>query len=61
MLLMVVTDNLSVIDTATNTVDPTPITVGSAPYGITYDLVSERMYVANSLDETVSVINLCYT
>jgi YVTN family beta-propeller protein len=52
-------DTVSVINTTTNTVDPTQITVGSAPYGIAYDLVSDRMYVANSLDETVSVINLC--
>ena len=59
MLLMVVTVTVSVINTTTNTVDPTPITVGSAPYGIAYNLVSDRMYVANSLDETVSVINLC--
>ena len=56
---MVVTGPVSVINTTTNTVDPTPITVGSAPYGIAYNLVSDSMYVANSLDETVSVINLC--
>ena len=56
---------VSVIDTATNTVidtDPTipgitPIPVGSAPFGIAYDSINERMYVTNNDDSTVSVID----
>ena len=41
---------VSVINTTTNTVDPTPITVGSAPYGIAYDYLNQRMYVTNGGD-----------
>lgn len=50
---------VSVIDTNTNTVDPTPITVGTGPLGIAYDSDNNRMYVANTVDNTVSIVNLC--
>ena len=49
---------VSVIDTTTNQVIDT-ITVGNNPRGIAYDIVHDRMYVANQNDSTVSVINLC--
>ena len=52
MLLMVVTVPVSVINTTTNPVDPTPITVGSAPYGIAYDYLNQRMYVTNGGDRS---------
>ncbi len=32
------------------------ITVGNGPFGIAYDSVNDRMYVANSVDDNVSVI-----
>ena len=54
--------SVTVIDTTTNTVIDT-ITVGDSPIGIAYDIENERMYVANTGDNTggstVSVINLC--
>jgi len=49
---------VSVIDTTTDTVIDT-IPVGDQPIGIAYDPVNHRMYVTNSGDDTVSVINLC--
>jgi YVTN family beta-propeller protein len=51
-------DNVSVIDTNTNTVIDT-ITVGDGPFGIAFDPVNERMYTANLDGDNVSVINLC--
>jgi YVTN family beta-propeller protein len=51
-------DDVSVIDTTTNTVIDT-IEVDFTPVDIAYDPVNHRMYVANSDDNTVSVINLC--
>jgi YVTN family beta-propeller protein len=47
----------SVINTATNTVVGSPISVGAGPRGIAYDPVNGRMYVANSASNTVSVIS----
>jgi YVTN family beta-propeller protein len=49
-------NNVSVIDTATNTVVAT-ITVGSGPYGVAVNPAGTRVYVANRLDSTVSVID----
>ncbi len=40
-------DNVSVIDTTTNTVVDNPIQVGGKPTGIAYDPVNKRMYVTN--------------
>jgi YVTN family beta-propeller protein len=51
-------DNVSVIDTTTNTVVGTPIPVGELPGGIAYDPVNKRMYVTNIDDNTVSLINV---
>ena len=52
-------DNIvSVIDTTSNTVTDT-ISAGVQPTGIDYGSVNKRMYVANSGDNTISVINLC--
>ena len=48
---------VSVIDTNTNMVVGTPISVGSSPTLLTYDPVNERMYVTNFFDNTVSVID----
>lgn len=50
--------SVSVINTATNTVDGAPITVGSNPVGVSLskDKEGSLLYVANSYD-TVSVIN----
>ena len=41
---------VSVIDTSTNTVDPTTITVGSIPLFIAHDPDNHRMYVTNAGD-----------
>jgi YVTN family beta-propeller protein len=58
--------SVSVIDTTTNAIIDTdgnagngitPITVGSQPLGIAYDGGKDRMYVANNIDGTVSVID----
>lgn len=56
---------VSVINTSDNTVidtDPiaagiTPITVGSQPIVIAYDLINHDMYVTNQGDDSVSVID----
>ena len=50
-------NTVSVIDTTTNTVVGSPITVGNSPFGIAYDPVNQRMYVTNRGDDTVSVID----
>lgn len=49
---------VSAIDPSSNRVVGNPITVGQQPRGIAYDPDNKYMYVANSLDGTVSVI--CY-
>ena len=49
--------SVSVIDTNTNT-EINTITVGNQPLGLAYDTINHRMYVANSGEDTVSVINL---
>jgi YVTN family beta-propeller protein len=46
---------VSVIDTATNTVVGSPITVGANPFGVAVTPDGSKVYVANS-DSTVSVI-----
>ncbi|RYY86660.1 MAG: hypothetical protein EOO15_13905, partial [Chitinophagaceae bacterium] len=49
-------DNVSVINTATNTVVAT-IAVGNSPRGATLSLDGSRLYVSNFSDGTVSMIN----
>src|ERR1700690_3248450 len=49
-------NNVSVIDTATNTVTAT-IPVGNHPTGIAVDYLGARAYTANALDGTISVID----
>jgi DNA-binding beta-propeller fold protein YncE len=44
-----------VIDVLTNTVIKT-INVGNFPRGVAYDTKYDRIYVENSLDNTVSVL-----
>jgi DNA-binding beta-propeller fold protein YncE len=46
-----------VIDTATNTVIGSPITVGTIPYGVAVTRDGSKVYVANEDDNTVSVIH----
>src|SRR5258707_363334 len=48
--------NVSVIDTATNTLTGSPIPVGSAPVGVAVTRDGSKVYVANSAANTVSVI-----
>ena len=48
--------NVSVIDTATNTVVAT-VGVGTSPYGVAVNLAGTFTYVANQGSNTVSVIN----
>jgi YVTN family beta-propeller protein len=52
-------NTVSVINTTTNTVDPTLITVGIEPFDISYSPDNHKMYVTNGGDDTVSVINFC--
>lgn len=54
----VVSEQVSVIHTNTNTVVRTPISVGDGPLDIIYDPVNERIYVTNFLDGTISVIDI---
>jgi YVTN family beta-propeller protein len=49
--------SVSVIDTATNTVIGSPITVGSTPVGVAVTPDGSTVYVANSSSGTVSVIS----
>ena len=46
---------MTVIDTATNTVTAT-IPVGSSPFGVAVTPDGAKVYVANNLDDTVSLI-----
>jgi YVTN family beta-propeller protein len=46
-----------VIDTATNTVIGSPITVGTSPVGVAVTPGGSKVYVANFGDSTVSVID----
>jgi YVTN family beta-propeller protein len=48
---------VSVIDTATNTVVGSPITVGAAPVGVAVTPDGSKVYVANVASDTVSVID----
>jgi YVTN family beta-propeller protein len=48
---------VTVIDTATNTVVGSPITVGNGPTGVAVNPTGRRVYVANFNDDTVSVID----
>ena len=48
---------VSVIDTATNTVVGSPISVGDAPSGVAVTPDGSKVYVANEDDNTVSVID----
>ena len=50
------TDNVSVIDTATNTVVAT-VPVGNGPTAVAVNPASPRVYVANTSGNTVSVID----
>src|SRR6516165_10061549 len=50
-------NTVSVIDTATNTVVGSPITVGSLPFGVAVTPDSSKVYVGNSVGGTVSVID----
>ena len=52
-----VSDTVSVIDTATNTVTTT-MNVGSGPYGVASNLAGTKVYVANSRSNNVSVIDI---
>jgi len=49
------TDNVSVIDGATNAVTAT-VPVGIHPWGIAFNPTTNRVYVTNNADDTVSVI-----
>lgn len=49
-------DNVSVIDVATNMVIAT-VAVGDAPRGVAANVQGTRVYVANRADDTVSVID----
>jgi YVTN family beta-propeller protein len=50
-------NDVSVIDTATNTVVGSPIAVGSAPTGVAVTPDGHRVYVGNYNSSTVSVID----
>ncbi len=50
-------NTVSVIDTATNTVIGSPIPVGVSPTGVAVTPDGSKVYVANELDNTVSVID----
>jgi YVTN family beta-propeller protein len=50
-------NNVSVIDTATNTVIGSPVPVGSFPIGVAVNPAGTRVYVANEIGGTVSVID----
>ena len=49
--------DVQVIDTATNTVEPTVVTVGNAPSGVAVTPDGKQAYVTNTDDNTVSVID----
>ena len=49
-------NNVSVIDTATNTVVAT-VTVGSDPFGVSENPAGTKVYVANQGSNNVSVID----
>ena len=50
-------NTVSVIDTATNNVKTTKVPVGSSPFGVAVNPAGTKVYVANTGDDTVSVIN----
>jgi YVTN family beta-propeller protein len=47
-----------VVDVATDTVNPTPITVGNSPHGLAFSPDGTTAYVTNFQDGTVSVIDV---
>ena len=49
-------NTVSVINTATNTVIGSPITVGAAPFGVAVTLDGGKVYVANMYSNDVTVI-----
>ena len=49
-------DNVSVIDTLTNTI-VTTIPVGGGPFGVAVNAARTRAYVGNQFDDSVSVID----
>ena len=51
-----VSNSISVIDTASNTVTAT-VAVGASPIGVAVNPTGTRVYVANNLSATVSVID----
>ena len=53
----VTSKNVSVIDTATDTVIGSPIPLGNVPIGIAVTPDGRKVYVANSGDNSVSVID----
>jgi YVTN family beta-propeller protein len=50
-------NNVTVIDTATNTVVGAPIAVGAGPFGIAVNQTGTRVYVTNFFSDSVSVID----
>jgi YVTN family beta-propeller protein len=50
-------NTVSVIDGATNKNISEPIEVGNSPFGVTVDPITNKLYVANILDNTISVID----
>src|ERR1700690_3836552 len=48
---------ITVINTSTNSVVGTPISVGAAPLGVVVNPAGTFVYVANSATNTVSIIN----
>ena len=49
-------NNVSVVDTATNTITAT-IAVGPSPYGVAVTPDGTKVYVTNSDDDTISIID----
>src|SRR4051794_5561600 len=50
-------NTVSVIDTTTNTLVGSPITVGGSPIGVAVTPDGSKVYVANNQDGTVSLIS----
>jgi YVTN family beta-propeller protein len=53
-----VSDNVSVVDGATHALVGVPIAVGRSPWGVAVNPAAGRLYVTNSEDATVSVIDV---
>ncbi|MDE1844113.1 MAG: HYR domain-containing protein [Thaumarchaeota archaeon] len=52
-----ISNTVTVIDSSTYAIVDSPIPVGALPYGIAYDSVDNKVYVTNSGDGSISVIN----